>query len=375
MVECILCGERTHQFDLYNKLKNVTSDCKPYPSVTSLHCCEICGHIQKKIDDKFRKHVAQIYKDYEVFKASNGVEQVVFSGSVKGSRSQLLARWLGEKINLNAAHSMLDYGCGDGSALCSFGEVFPEAQLFGYEIEDIKRPKLKSLSNFQKLIVGDKFEPSQRFDFISMIHCLEHLDDPIRVLKNIHNHITNEGYIFIEVPDVKISNYDILIADHISHFSLDLLSEVLTLSGFQIIEASTNVLVKEITILAKKTAFGIGEVNANKYRVREHKSHVNQLISSHIETVAKSKYLLDSHRDLGIFGSSTSAMWLWGELGCQVEVFVDEDQSKYHQNANFKVVSPEMVEDGFTIIIPLALNLATAISAKYSSRNIQYIAV
>lgn len=375
MVDCILCRKKTFKFDHYDTLKNVTSDSRPYPNITSLHCCGNCGHVQKKVDDKFLKHVSKIYKDYEVFKLSNGVEQVVFSGSISGSRSQLLARWLGDKLRFDETHSILDYGCGDCSALCSFAEVFPKAQLFGYEIEDIKRPKIRSLPNFQKLIISDKFEPSQQFDFISLIHCLEHLDDPIRVLKNIHNYVSDEGYIFIEVPDVKMSNYDILIADHVSHFSLDLLSEILMLSGFEIVEASSNVLVKELSILAKKVDVSNGIIRANKSRVEDHKFHINQLIANHIRTVDMCKELMNNHDKLGIFGSSNSAMWLWGELDCKVKLFVDEDKSKHHENSNFRVVAPEMVEAGYVILTPLKNDIANKISTKYSSNDVQYICV
>lgn len=375
MGECVLCQGKTVAFSEFEKLQNVTSDSKPYPNITSLMCCKKCGHLQKDVNEKFIQCVTQIYKDYQIFNLSSGVEQVMFSESGVESRSKILASWLKDQIALTSNHSILDYGCGDCSALCSFSETFPEANLYGYEIEDIPRPKSKKLSNLKEIIISEKFEPNRKFEFISMIHCLEHIANPIETLRNIRNYLTEDGYILIEVPDVYKSTYDVLIADHVSHFSLETLVGLLEASGFEIVRSTSSAIVKELTVLAKISDLEAQTIRQNQTRFEFNNKFMEEVIRAHIETVGTCKYLLDDRKKIGIFGSSNAAMWLWGELDKRPNIFVDEDRAKYRSTPEFDIISPEMVDEGYTILVPLIADVANLILSKYSTHTTPYIAV
>lgn len=375
MTSCILCKGRTIEISQFRELNNVTSDTKPYPNITSLTCCEVCGHVQKDVNEYFRQCVKQIYKDYEIFKLSGGVEQVMFSADGAESRSKILAKWLKDQISLDSSHSILDFGCGDCSALCSFAEIFPEAKLFGYEIEHMPRPKTNNLPNFKEIIVSDKFEPIRKFDFISLIHCLEHLENPKEALINIHNFLTDEGYIFIEVPDINKSEYDILIADHVSHFSLDMLIELVEAVGFEIVCSTSTAIAKELTILAKKSVPKAQNIKPNRSRFVKNIDYVSNLVNVHIKTISKCKSIIKDEKKIGIFGSSIAAMWLWGELKKGVSLFIDEDANKHGSTSEFDIISPQKVKEGYTVIVPMAQEVADKIVSKYSSNNKIYIAV
>jgi hypothetical protein len=84
-------------------LVGVTSDCKPWPRAGLLAVCEVCGHVQKQIDDLWLLEVEKIYNRYEMYSLSNGAEQVVFDGPTPVSRtSKLLGRF--RQIEIGRAH-------------------------------------------------------------------------------------------------------------------------------------------------------------------------------------------------------------------------------------------------------------------------------
>jgi len=41
-----------------------------------------------------------------------------------------------------------------------------------------------------------------KFDLIMLKHVLEHLDNPIEQLVSVRDHLTKDGHLFIEVPEI-----------------------------------------------------------------------------------------------------------------------------------------------------------------------------
>ena len=87
---------------------------------------------------------------------------------------------------------LLDFGCGDGallSALCGGNgvEVNPHAraaaQAHGYRIEDT----IEAYAD-------------DSMDLIVSIHCLEHVEDPLSIIREMRRVIRNDGLIAIVVP-------------------------------------------------------------------------------------------------------------------------------------------------------------------------------
>ena len=375
MASCIICDSGIEAVENFTSLCSVTSDCKPYENISEIGVCINCGHVQKFITPYFVEEVSQIYRNYEVFKLSSGVEQVVFDGSNSNSRSTLIASWVRQHLSLSTNNAILDYGCGDGSALFSFSQVFPDVNLYGYEIFEIERPKTKGISNFREMIIGPQLSTDIRFDLITLIHCLEHLDKPKEVLNLIHEQLTEGGHVFIEVPNLLKADYDILIADHVSHFDPSIIIDLLESCGFEVVELSTDLLTKEISVLAKKAKDICGLVRKNERRVKENLSRTQFLVRKNLNTVEAAKKIINEHSNVGIFGSSISAMWLWGELEKTTRIFVDEDLNKIQKNSVFEIISPEDVPCNYVVMVPLVDEIAEKIVKKYANYDFQMLKV
>jgi SAM-dependent methyltransferase len=92
--------------------------------------------------------------------------------------------------------TLLDFGCGNGGFLARAGRV--AALAMGIE------PDLSLGPHFhqKKLTVyPDPDEIDQTFDIITLFHVLEHLPDPVNILRRLAGMLRPEGSIIIEVPN------------------------------------------------------------------------------------------------------------------------------------------------------------------------------
>lgn len=98
------------------------------------------------------------------------------------------------------AKEICDFGCGAGSFLKLSQSVAKSVygvelqKNFADELNGIGIPCYPSIKNVDS-----------QLDVISLFHCLEHLPDPTSVLKNLYNHLKNdgEGILIIEVPHAR----------------------------------------------------------------------------------------------------------------------------------------------------------------------------
>ncbi len=111
--------------------------------------------------------------------------------------------------NLNY-NSLLDFGCGNGGLLKIIKDNNCNAKIFGIELNS----KLIEYLNNENITTYDSIEkiPDDiSFDCIMLNHVLEHLKEPIEILKNIKKKMNTKTLLIIEVPhanDILINDYN-----------------------------------------------------------------------------------------------------------------------------------------------------------------------
>lgn len=99
----------------------------------------------------------------------------------------------------------LEIGAGHGlyisEAIKKFGETV------SYEIIDVSETSINVSKHFLgnnkvKYIVDDicKHNAKEKYDFITMGEVLEHVEEPVKLLKRLHDLLNDEGIVFITVP-------------------------------------------------------------------------------------------------------------------------------------------------------------------------------
>ena len=355
-------------------LPRVTSDCKPWPTGGELAVCEACGMIQKPPTVRWKEEIGRIYGDYEIYHLSQGAEQVIFAADGSAApRSQSLVAHVVERSSLPADGRLIDIGCGNGAALASFGRALPGWRLCGHELSDRALPSLRRIPGFEALYAGPVADIPGRFDLVSAIHSLEHMSDPGALLAEAAGLLTDGGTLFIEVPDIETSPFDLLVADHRSHFSRATLGHLAERAGIAVDELDNRVLAKEITLLGRRgAACGIGGT-ARAVDPAEG-IHIAERTLAWLEGVLEEATKAAAATSFGIFGSSVSGIWLYGALRDRVAFFVDEDATRIGRRFDGKpILAPDQVPAGSTVFIPLVPDTAARVAGRLAGIPARFV--
>ncbi len=361
-IHCRICsGGQLEEIAAYAKLPRVTSDCKPWPAGGTLTVCSDCGAAQKRADERWFDEIDRIYKAYQIYELSAGSEQVIFSdGGDAKPRSRSLVEFVVREAKPGPDGSLIDIGCGNGAALANFSRALPGWSLYGTELSNEPRQALMKLPNFRGLYTEPPRNIDKRFDIVTMIHALEHMPDPVETLKESAALLNPGGHIFVEVPNVATSPFDLLIADHMMHFSPAHLGFLASRAGLNAAILRDDVLPKEITMLATRGAVPLRCPDPD-LGLALVKRHIDWLVN----VIAAAREAAERAPSFGIFGTSISGMWLYGALRDRVKFFVDEDKTRIGGTFEGRpILAPQEVVAGATVFMPLAPSVAASVSAR-----------
>jgi len=365
-VICRICGSSDlDEFPAFSRLARVTSDCKPFPAGGRIAVCRNCGAVQKPIDAEWEKAAASIYADYDPYFQSSGVEQAIFD-PVLGRprrRSAVILDRMAAEVSLPETGSVLDVGCGSGALLSAFSEAKPNWRLFGHDLSEINLDKLVKIPRFEKLHTAQLDEIGARFDLVTMMHSLEHFTTPIAGLQAVRECLSDTGQLLIEVPNIAATPFDLLIADHVSHFTLNDLTRVITAAGLGSVVLTDAWVTKELSVVAHRGATTAAPPPpTDPVTVAQHVCAQIAWLNAVIDQV---EVLIAKNRTIGLFGTSIAGMWLFGQFGEHIAFFVDEDPSRRGTTLFGRpVLSPEDVAPGETVFIGLPYPVAFAIAKR-----------
>lgn len=105
-------------------------------------------------------------------------------------------------ISMGYARSVLDIGCAKGEFLYFLHKQIDCSRLVGLDYSDnlIQQAKnFEGLNNIAEFFVGsaETFQFQNKFDVITMLGVLSYFDDTFTVLKNMQEHLTKNGTIYI----------------------------------------------------------------------------------------------------------------------------------------------------------------------------------
>ncbi|HUD88232.1 MAG TPA: methyltransferase domain-containing protein [Xanthobacteraceae bacterium] len=367
---CQICAaDALEMFDAYRRLPRVTSDAKPWPAGGELGVCHGCGAIQKLPTDEWRTEAARIYQNYEMYHLSRGAEQLVFAdvGEIK-PRSERLVEFILSKLPLPDYGTLIDIGCGNGEALKNFSLTLPHWKLSGSELTDRALTDLRALPNFATLYTMPPGRIEERFTLVTMIHSLEHMPAPLQILTDAIRLMESGGMLFVEVPDVETSPFDLLVADHLMHFSRTSLAAMAARAGVSATLLANDIVPKEITMLGARAEPQAGHCDPDP-GIRLARSIVAWLagVMAQIEALA-------SDGPIGIFGTSIAAMALYGVFRERVAFFVDEDLARVGKTyQGTPVLAPKNAHRGVPVVMALPPERAQKAAERLSATGMHAV--
>jgi SAM-dependent methyltransferase len=146
---------------------------------------------------------------------------------------RLFTKSTGLKINM--FNSFIDIGCGSGERV-NFVYENGCKKAWGIDKMDFKKKNLNPCINFINAEILE-FSPAEKFHVAAIAHVLEHLENPIEILKHIKKNIlVKNGYLFIQVPNYhsferklfKSKWFCLDAPRHLWHFNKTVLQKILT---------------------------------------------------------------------------------------------------------------------------------------------------
>lgn len=313
-VNCKICGSSRLKQINTSALPMVFSDGKKAPLIPCIYKCENCNTFMKEITEEWKSNVDMNYRD-QYTPSTNS--DIVKPGAHLNRINHVVANLDLEKAkDLN----ILDYGMGNGDLSKYLIQTFSSVSVDGFD------PYVHELGS---LLYGtDKFrfysEESELFssstlyDYIILLQSLEHIDCPQAVIAKLQSKLKAHGSIFIQIPSPYLNPVDIVVYDHVFHFSnsyLDNTPDSKLLAGMPFYVQVSNH--KEILIELSHS------LNIQ--------SSERQAISTYPNPIDTLHRFLDKCRDICmssdvvIFGKSYSSQWLSYALDQKYELVTSTD--------------------------------------------------
>ena len=323
--------------------------------------------MQKQVDEKYMSETKKLYDNYNIYDISGGEEQVKFQNDeLPQTRSSIIIDNI--KDQLPSSGKLLDVGSGNGAFLKAFSGVLKNWDLYAWDVHDGRKEEICKIHGVKDFFATSLSEIKIKFDFISLIHSFEHMNQPVQILKDLKTLLKKDGLLLIQVPNIDENVFDGLIYDHVSHFTPATLAKTVGTVFDPVIFPDKQVN-KEITLLAKL---------AETHSVSPHKP-LKQEGSSSANLKNLNKLIQDVdkiNKPTAVFGTAYIGAFIGNLLGENLAFFVDEDENRKGKTLlSKKVYHPREVTGETDILLPFSQSQAAQISARWKNLNFITLAV
>ncbi len=358
---CHLCGEeRLLEIPGFAALPRVTSDCRPWPAGGRLVVCSSCAVAQKAVDGALCRELAAVYDGYATASPGAGAEALHFDLCTGGAvpRSEHLLRWVGERHPFPGHGRLLDVGCCTGGLLRAASRLLPGWSLSGFDLEDHHARLMAGLPGFEGHRTGWLEDVPGRYDLVSLTMVLEHLVEPRRALATIRGLLQPEGRVLVETYDAAANPFDLVVADHVTHFDAAGLTGLLGACGLPPEALWTDCVPKELVALARPGPAAAAERAASVEDTRARAASSVAWLCA----LAELAQGLAREGPPGVYGTAIGGSWTAAVLGGSVAFFVDEDPARQgRDHLGRPVVHPASVPPGVPVLLPFANPIASAL--------------
>ena len=146
--------------------------------------------------------------------------------------------WLERNVNLNSLpnRKILDIGCAEGSLLKLFRERKWDATGVEPTVSYAQFGRTEYGLNIINGFLNEAGFSEPEFDLISFLNVLEHSDEPLKFLKSVNRIVRDNGYVYVEVPNIyrpKEDFEEFIGSQHLTLFSPSTLALMLAKTGFE----------------------------------------------------------------------------------------------------------------------------------------------
>ena len=234
--KCSLCGSENHR---------ILQELKSFGLTVHYYECQACGLVFQNPDESqagdpefYAQAYRQVYQHSEQPTPKDLRQQRLRAGHA----SQFL-----RDCGLAKLGRTLDIGASAGLFLETLQKNFG-AQVFGVELGQAYREvaSARGIPMFESLETLKASQP-EKFELVSLMHVLEHLNDPVEKLVEIREQLLDpDGYLLVEVPNLYA--HDSFEIAHLTCFSAHTLRQSLAKAGFEVLRFQAHGLPRSKTL-------------------------------------------------------------------------------------------------------------------------------
>jgi len=209
----------------------LTSLCTVEAQPVRVYACDRCGHLQTPPMADLESYYATSYRILIESEEDDQLYRVVDGRRV--FRAEHQAKTMLDLLALPRGAQVLDYGAAKGATLRRVLRERPDLAVHLFDVSDLYRPF------WEGFVPPDRqatFEvPSEwlgRFDAVVSFFMLEHVQDPATVLKQVRSLLADGGSLYLVLPNFQDNIADLIVVDHVNHFSETSIRHLACESGF-----------------------------------------------------------------------------------------------------------------------------------------------
>jgi Methyltransferase domain len=222
-------------------MQRIVSRLQPPAVAVELLSCKTCSFVQTRFPFP-EEGIRRLYEDYrsESYNRERAIHEPHYSAVADqigshtengATRVDAITTWIASKIDLDTL-SLLDYGGADGKYL-----PHSSGPKFVFEISSI--PPAAGVER-----ISDE-AALQSYGYVQLSHVLEHVSDPLRMVRHVATFVQPGGYLLLEVPQdidtptlrqlqTGITEGSITVHEHINFYSSQALQSLIQAAGLQV---------------------------------------------------------------------------------------------------------------------------------------------
>jgi hypothetical protein len=225
---------------------------------------------------------------------------------------------------------------------------------------------------------------SGSMDVVTSFFSLEHVASPKSMLMNIANLLKTNGLFYCVVPDILQNIADLVVVDHVNHFTRSSIFRLFADSGFDVQDINTDDHASAMIVIARKSSHEAKGVtisisNDVRYAIATKVSEIAEYWEGLASRIQVFETTLPESANVAIYGSGFYGTYI---ASCLVEhkkirFFLDRDPYRQSKRLFGKPIIdpdslPESIDTVFVGLNPASARQNIAMISSWHTRNLQF---
>lgn len=381
LTNCNICNSENIKKIYQFADRAITSICSEKNQPSPIYYCHACTHVLTEP----LKDIKHFYADaYNINADSEEEDQLlkILDGK-KIYRCAYQADTLIKKLELNKdkIYKILDFGAAKASTLRKICEVFPHVSPSVFDVsEKYKHFWDKFIPDENQFMHSMPEKTQGYFDVVCSFFMLEHVFEPVEILTQQYALLKEEGTVYFVIPNLYKNTADLLVLDHINHFSVQSLKYMMEHIGFSDVNIDEDINDGWFVVSAtKKTAFGAEKPQWPSKEVSEKLFLQAKHIADYWHHAYQQVRDFDTKEPFAVYGAGFYGSYIALNLRENLKPVCFIDQNSYLQGKkihNIEVFSPEKLPSNVKHIVvginPLVAKAAIQSVDAWSDKNFTF---